>query len=160
MLHQHLLPGFPWRLCKTSTMVLCTTTRCRQEKGGDKARSGVWMGSLQSFRSFITLPTTLSLHLHPWHAQVDIILGLPMLTYGSERSPLTNAWVTSHVVAETHWGSRVKGSFSPHPAPCRTSRKPCKLKPAAFPSCCGDLFPLTFVLPKAQNLPVKWNVIS
>lgn len=152
----HPLLWFPWRSCKTSTMVLCTT-RCRQEKGERKDLSSRWYHCSPS-RSLMIVSTTLSLHLCPWHAQVDIILGLPVLVHGSERSLLSSVWVTSCAMAEIHWHSMLRANLPASQAQWDEQHR--KLQPATFLSCCGSLFPLTSVLPKAQNLPVNSNVIS
>lgn len=98
----HPLLGFPWRSCKTSTMVLCTT-KCGQEKGEGKDLSSRWCHCSPS-RSFITVSSALSFHPCPWHAQdmpsfwVSLCLsmaqkGLPSQVSGYQlyhgRDPLT-----------------------------------------------------------------------
>lgn len=152
----HPLLGFPWRSCRTSTMVLCTT-KCRQEKGEGKDVACRWYHCSPS-RSLIILSTTLSLHLCLWHAQVDINLGLPVLVHGSERSLLSSVWVTS-VSWQRHTDiPMLRASLPASHAPWDEQRR--KLQPATFLSCCGSLFSLTSVLPKTQDLPVNSNVIS
>lgn len=104
----HPLLGFPWKSCKLPPW-------CWQEKGEGKDLSSAWCHCSPS-RSFIIVSTTLSLHLCPWHTQVDIILGLPVLVHGSERCPLSSVWVPSCVMADTHWHSHAEGQ--PPCIPC------------------------------------------
>lgn len=64
-----------------------------------------------------------------------------MLTRGSERSPLRNAWVTSHVVAETHWGSRAEHQPPPAPSPWG-EQKALQAVTCRFPELLGQPVPI------------------
>lgn len=110
----HPLLGFPWRSCKTSTMVLCTT-KCGQEKGEGKDLSSRWCHCSPS-RSFITVSSALS--FHPAH-------GMPRTCHHSG-SPCACPWlrrvsplkclVTNCIMAETHWHSHAESQ--PPCIPC------------------------------------------
>lgn len=116
------IPGYPWWLCKTTT-VLCTTDKCRQEKRGKSERISLCMVSFQSFR--LSLYSLLCCHFtsplaFPGRHNSESPCGHPWL----RKVSLMNARMTS-CVRQGHTEAPVlRTSLRPQPAPRGMSGKP------------------------------------
>lgn len=90
-----------WRRVLVEAIGAASPHPLLEEKAGEGRREKGKTYPPGGIIAVLPVSTTVSLHLCPWHAQADVILGLPVLVHGSERSPLSSVF-TGCVMADTH----------------------------------------------------------